>query len=85
MSHWRYPAYVIILIVLISFPLYTGVYLLNVMGIILIYLSLALSWDSTISRRFRVSQEQAHPRRRSPREHKHPDRPTWRRTCRAPG
>ena len=45
MSNWRYPAYMIILMVLISFPLYTGVYLLNVMGIILIYLSLALSWD----------------------------------------
>ena len=35
----------IILIILFSLPLYTGVYLLNVMDIILIYLALALSWD----------------------------------------
>ena len=35
----------IVLAVLFTLPLYTGVYVLNVMGIILIYMALALSWD----------------------------------------
>ena len=30
---------------LVALPFYTGVYLLNVMDLILIYLALALSWD----------------------------------------
>jgi branched-chain amino acid transport system permease protein len=37
--------YPIVLAVLFTLPLYTGVYVLNVMGIILIYMALALSWD----------------------------------------
>jgi branched-chain amino acid transport system permease protein len=41
----RYFLYIAILIILLTLPLYTGVYLLNVMDIILIYLALALSWD----------------------------------------
>jgi branched-chain amino acid transport system permease protein len=41
----RYILYVVILAVLVAFPLFTGVYALNVMDIILIYLALALSWD----------------------------------------
>jgi len=41
----RYFLYVLILIILLTLPLYTGVYLLNVMDMILIYLALALSWD----------------------------------------
>jgi branched-chain amino acid transport system permease protein len=41
----RYFLYIAILIVLFTLPLYTGVYLLNVMDIILIYIALALSWD----------------------------------------
>ena len=45
MRNPRYFLYIIILIILLTLPLYTGVYLLNVMDIILIYLALALSWD----------------------------------------
>jgi branched-chain amino acid transport system permease protein len=41
----RYFLYIAILIILLTLPLYTGVYLLNVMDIILIYIALALSWD----------------------------------------
>jgi branched-chain amino acid transport system permease protein len=41
----RYFLYIAILIILLTLPLYTGVYLLNVMDIILIYTALALSWD----------------------------------------
>jgi branched-chain amino acid transport system permease protein len=41
----RYLLYIAVLIILLILPLYTGVYLLNVIGIILIYLALALSWD----------------------------------------
>jgi branched-chain amino acid transport system permease protein len=37
--------YLIVLAVLFSLPFYTGVYALNVMDIILIYMALALSWD----------------------------------------
>ena len=37
--------YFIVLTVLFTLPFYTGVYVLNVMGIILIYMALALSWD----------------------------------------
>jgi len=45
MRNSRYLLYIIILIILLTLPFYTGVYLLNVMDIILIYLALALSWD----------------------------------------
>jgi branched-chain amino acid transport system permease protein len=41
----RYFLYIAILIILLTLPLYTGVYVLNVMDIILIYTALALSWD----------------------------------------
>jgi len=41
----RYLLYLAILIILLTLPFYTGVYLLNVMDVILIYLALALSWD----------------------------------------
>jgi branched-chain amino acid transport system permease protein len=41
----RYFLYIAILIILLTLPLYTGVYLLNVMHIILMYIALALSWD----------------------------------------
>jgi branched-chain amino acid transport system permease protein len=37
--------YLIVLVVLFPLPFYTGVYALNVMDIILIYMALALSWD----------------------------------------
>ena len=37
--------YFIVLTVLFTLPLYTGVYVLNVIDIILIYMALALSWD----------------------------------------
>ena len=45
MKGLRYLLYIAVLIILLILPLYTGVYLLNVMDIILIYLALALSWD----------------------------------------
>ncbi len=45
MRNSRYLLHIIILAILLTFPLYAGVYLLNVMDIILIYMSLALSWD----------------------------------------
>jgi branched-chain amino acid transport system permease protein len=45
MRNSRYLLYIAILIILLTLPLYTGVYLLNVTDIILIYLALALSWD----------------------------------------
>jgi branched-chain amino acid transport system permease protein len=45
MNRWKYLLYLAVFIVLLTLPLYTGVYLLNVVDIILIYLSLALSWD----------------------------------------
>jgi branched-chain amino acid transport system permease protein len=45
MRNSRYLLYIAILIVLLALPLYTGVYLLNVMDMILIYIALALSWD----------------------------------------
>jgi branched-chain amino acid transport system permease protein len=45
MKNSRYLLYIAILIVLLTLPVYTGVYLLNVMDIIMIYLALALSWD----------------------------------------
>ncbi len=45
MKNSRYLLYFIILAVLFSLPFYTGVYLLNVMDIILMYMALALSWD----------------------------------------
>jgi branched-chain amino acid transport system permease protein len=48
MRNSRYLLYFAILIVLLTLPLYTGVYLLNVMDIILIYLALALSWDMLV-------------------------------------
>jgi branched-chain amino acid transport system permease protein len=45
MRKTRYLLYIVILFALATLPLFTGVYLLNVMDIILIYLALALSWD----------------------------------------
>ena len=45
MKNSRYLLFIIILILLLALPSYLGVYLLNVMDIILIYLALALSWD----------------------------------------
>jgi branched-chain amino acid transport system permease protein len=45
MNYWRYFFYLILFTILLTLPLYTGVYLLSVIDIILIYLSLALSWD----------------------------------------
>jgi branched-chain amino acid transport system permease protein len=48
MRNLRYPLYIVILIVLLTLPIYTGVYLLNVMDMILIYLALALSWDMLV-------------------------------------
>src|SRR5512135_3651357 len=45
MTKSRYILSIPILIIVLTLPLYTGVYLLNVMDIILIYLALALSWD----------------------------------------
>ena len=45
MNRRRTLLYGVVLLVFFSLPLYTGVYLLNVMGIILIYMALALSWD----------------------------------------
>jgi branched-chain amino acid transport system permease protein len=45
MKSSRYLVYIGVLIILLTLPFYTGVYLLNVMDIILIYLALALSWD----------------------------------------
>ncbi|HXZ37828.1 MAG TPA: branched-chain amino acid ABC transporter permease [Thermodesulfobacteriota bacterium] len=37
--------YLVVLAILFTLPFYTGVYVLNVMDIILIYMALALSWD----------------------------------------
>ncbi len=45
MKNSRYLLFLAVLIALVALPFYTGVYLLNVMDIILIYLALALSWD----------------------------------------
>jgi branched-chain amino acid transport system permease protein len=45
MNRRRTLFYFVVLLIFFSLPLYTGVYLLNVMDIILIYLALALSWD----------------------------------------
>ena len=45
MKNLKYLLYIIIFILLLTLPLYIGVYLLNVTDIILIYLALALSWD----------------------------------------
>ncbi len=45
MRKTRFLLYILTLIILLTLPLYTGVYLLNVTDIILIYLALALSWD----------------------------------------
>jgi branched-chain amino acid transport system permease protein len=45
MRNSRTLLYILILAVLFTLPFYTGVYLLNVMDIILIYMALALSWD----------------------------------------
>ena len=40
-----YLLYLLLLLLLLTLPFYTGVYFLNVMDIILIYMALALSWD----------------------------------------
>jgi branched-chain amino acid transport system permease protein len=45
MKNLRYLLYVMLFILFLTLPFYFGVYLLNVMDIILIYLALALSWD----------------------------------------
>ncbi len=45
MTKSRHILSILILIIVLTLPLYTGVYLLNVLDIILIYLALALSWD----------------------------------------
>jgi branched-chain amino acid transport system permease protein len=48
MKNWRYSLYLIVLIILLTLPYYTGVYLLNIMDMILLYLALALSWDMLV-------------------------------------
>jgi branched-chain amino acid transport system permease protein len=48
MKNWRYPIYLFVLIILMTLPYYTGVYLLNIMDMILLYLALALSWDMLV-------------------------------------
>ena len=48
MKNSRYLLFIIIFILLLALPFYIGVYLLNVMDIILIYLALALSWDMLV-------------------------------------
>jgi len=45
MKNWRYVIYALGLIVTISSPFYCSVYLLNIMGLIFIHMTLALSWD----------------------------------------
>jgi len=45
MKKLRPLLYLIVFAFLFTLPLYTGVYVLNVMDIILIYMALALSWD----------------------------------------
>jgi branched-chain amino acid transport system permease protein len=45
MRNPRYLLSVPVFFALVALPFYTGVYLLNVMDLILIYLALALSWD----------------------------------------
>ena len=45
MRNPRYLLSIAVFIALIALPFYTGVYLLNVTDLILIYLALALSWD----------------------------------------
>jgi branched-chain amino acid transport system permease protein len=48
MKKLKYLLYIILFILLLTLPFYIGVYLLNVMDIILIYLALALSWDMLV-------------------------------------
>ena len=45
MRNSRYLLYLLLFLILLTLPFYTGVYFLNVMDIILIYMALALSWD----------------------------------------
>lgn len=45
MKNWKYIAYTVITAIAILFPFYTGTYLQHTATTILIYLSLALSWD----------------------------------------
>ena len=45
MKSSKYLLFLAVLMAFVALPFYTGVYLLNVMDIILIYLALALSWD----------------------------------------
>lgn len=45
MTNWRYPIYALAVIALMTLPFYTGVYVLNVSGIILTFMALSLSWD----------------------------------------
>jgi branched-chain amino acid transport system permease protein len=48
MKNLRYLLYLFVLIILLTLPSYTGVYLLNIMDMILLYLALALSWDMLV-------------------------------------
>jgi branched-chain amino acid transport system permease protein len=45
MRNARYLLYALAIVAFIALPVYAGVYLLNVLGIILIHMTLALSWD----------------------------------------
>lgn len=45
MRNWVYLLYALVVIGFITLPFYAGVYLLNVLGMILIHMILALSWD----------------------------------------
>jgi len=45
MRNWRYLVYALAVIVFMTLPFYTGVYLLNVAGYILIFMTLTLTWD----------------------------------------
>jgi branched-chain amino acid transport system permease protein len=45
MKNLKYLLYIVLFILFLALPFCFGVYLLNVMDIILIYLALALSWD----------------------------------------
>ncbi len=45
MKNWNYILYVLLLMVAICIPFFTGVYWIHTAQIILIYMALALSWD----------------------------------------
>ena len=48
MNYWKYFSYLIVLIVLLVLPSFAGVYLLNILDMILLYLALAVSWDMLV-------------------------------------